>query len=181
MTPLDERYFVWLYNQVADPAIKDRNLTYWKLIKQLYVRPFAWFVSLDVNRSEDGKQLRIEFLRQEGLHRDSVDPDWVELGCSILELTIAMSIRLRNQVDPDSSLAYWFWEVLMTNIDLRHCSDGAGFESCDVDETLDRVIFRRYEPDGTGGFFPLEHPKQDQRGLELWDQLNAYVIEMMSK
>jgi hypothetical protein len=180
MEPLDERYFVWLYGMVADPTIKDRNLTYWNVLRQLYRRPFVWFVSKDDNRLEDGKQLRLQFLRHENISSKDVDREWVEIGCSVLELMVAMSARLQFEVDPDSNLAYWFWEVLMTNIGLRDCTDGAGFESCDVEETLNRVIFRQYEPDGTGGFFPLQNPEEDQRGVELWNQMSAYVIERMA-
>lgn len=180
MGPLDERYFVWLYSLVADPTIEDRDLTYWELFRQLYARPFVWFVPMDDNRVGDGKELRLEFLRQEGLQRSEVDHGWVEIGCSFLELMIALSGRLQYQLDPDSTLAYWFWEVLMTNIGLRHCTDGAEFESCDIDETLTRVMFRQYESDGKGGFFPLQHPKKDQREIELWAQLSAYVIERMT-
>lgn len=181
MEPLDERYFVWLYSLVADPTIEDRDLTYWDLLKHLYERQFVWFVSRDDNRMEDGKQLRLEFLQGEGLRPKEVDHNWVDLGCSVLELMIALSARLQHEIDPDSNLAYWFWEVLMKNIGLRRYTDGEGFESCDVDEALNRVIFRQYEPDGTGGFFPLQHPQQDQRGLELWHQMNAYVIERMAQ
>ncbi|QJD49786.1 hypothetical protein SEA_CLUBPENGUIN_62 [Streptomyces phage ClubPenguin] len=181
MEPLDERYFVWLYSLVADPTIQDRDLTYWELLRQLYERQFVWFVSRDDNRMEDGKQLRLEFLRSEGLRTSEVDRNWIDLGCSVLELMVAMSARLQFDLDPDSNLAYWFWEVLVENIGLRHCTDGEGFESCDVDETLNRVIFRQYEPDGKGGFFPLQHPEQDQRGVELWHQLSAYAIERMAQ
>lgn len=179
MEPLDERYFVWLYSQVATPDIQDPELTYWRLLKQLYARPFVWFVSMDDNRVGDGKELRLAFLRHEGLRRSDVDRNWIEIGCSFLELMVAMSSRLQYQLDPDSSLAYWFWEHLMQNIGLHDFNDAAGFEHCDVDEVLNRVIFRQYESDGTGGFFPLQHPEQDERGVELWAQLSAYVIERM--
>lgn len=181
MEPLDERYFKWLYGLVAEPTIQDPDLTYWNLLRHLHSRPFVWFVGRDDNRVEDGKQLRLEFLRHEDLRVSDVDRDWIDFGCSALELMIAMSGRLQFDLDPDSNIAYWFWEVLMTNIGLRHCSDGAGFESCDIDETLNRVMFRQYEPDGTGGFFPLQNPQEDQRGLELWHQLSAYVIERMAQ
>jgi hypothetical protein len=44
-----------------------------------------------------------------------------------------------------------------------------------VDEILERVIGRTYRPDGRGGFFPLRYAEKDQREVELWYQLNAYV------
>lgn len=177
MEPLDERYLLWLYSLVADPAIQSPDLTYWKLFKQLYRRPFVWIISRDDNRLEDGKQLRLTFLNSEGLTRRDADPNWVELGCSVLELMIAMAGHLRFEIDPNTQLAYWFWEVLAENIGIRGFSDASGYDHCDVDEILERVIFRQYEPDGTGGFFPLKNPGKDQRGVELWYQLNAYVRE----
>jgi hypothetical protein len=39
------------------------------------------------------------------------------------------------------------------------------------------VIHRYYQPNGHGGFFPLENPQDDQRHVELWYQLNEYVME----
>ena len=179
MEPLDERYFVWLYRLVARLDTQDPELTYWRLLKLLYEKQFAWFVPRDDNRIEDGKELRLTFLRQEGLQKHQAEVNWVEIGCSFLELMIAMSGRLRFELDPDSSLAYWFWEVLTENIGLRQYNDAAEFEPCDVDEVLNRVMFRQYEPSGSGGFFPLQHPDQDQRGVELWYQLSAYAIERM--
>lgn len=178
MGPLDERYFAWLYGQVADPQTNDPSLSYWRLFKLLYKTKVVWFVFKDDNRLEDGKNLRVNFLRSEGLRREDVDPRWMEMTCSFLELTIALSDRLRFEVDPDTTLAYWFW-VLMENIGLNHHADSAYYEPCDVEEILNRVIFRLYEPDGRGGFFPLKHPQEDQRDVELWYQLGSYVVEMM--
>jgi hypothetical protein len=180
MEPLDERYLVWLYRLVADPAIESRELTYWELFRQLYEKQFVWIISRDDNRIEDGKQLRLEFLSSEGLTRRDVDPNWIELGCSVLELMIAMSYRLVFETDPDGQPAYWFWK-LAENIGIGGFNDASGYEHCDVDEILNRVIFRQYEPDGTGGFFPLKDPRADQRSIELWYQLNAYVREGASQ
>ena len=179
MEPLDERYFVWLYSMVANPEIGDPKVTYWRLLKQLFEKEFVWIVSRDDNRIEDGKELRIAFLRDQGLRREDVDPNWIEIGCSFLELMIAMSDRLRFEVDPDSQLAYWFWEVLMENIGLRRHNDVGNHMKRHIDDVLNRVIFRQYEPDGRGGFFPLRYPPKDQTRVELWYQLSAYVNEIL--
>jgi hypothetical protein len=47
-----------------------------------------------------------------------------------------------------------------------------------IDDILDSVIWRTYSPDGRGGFFPLNQPQEDQRKIEIWYQMNKYVIEM---
>jgi hypothetical protein len=74
----------------------------------------------------------------------------------------------------------WFWQML-ENLGLAHISDklyssGPRMDSF-IDNVIDRLIYRRYSPDGHGGLFPLEFPHEDQRGVELWYQLNAYLIE----
>jgi len=89
-----------------------------------------------------------------------------------------MADRLRYETDPDSSISYWFWD-LAKNIGIDGFNDASHYEDCDVEEILYGVMFRQYEPDGTGGFFPLRHPRKDQRGVELWYQLNSYVSERM--
>jgi len=47
-----------------------------------------------------------------------------------------------------------------------------------VDEILESLIWRTYDPDGHGGFFPLRRPKGDQTEEEIWHQMNLYVGEI---
>jgi hypothetical protein len=63
------------------------------------------------------------------------------------------------------------------NLELNPYNDRDGVDEAHVTETLDRVIYRNYESNGHGGFFPLEDPDEDQRRVELWYQLNAYLNE----
>lgn len=171
--PLDELYFKWLYSQVADPSITDPSLTYWKLLKKLFTKEFVWLIPNDDNRLEDGKDLRIEFIRVEGL--EDVDPVWLELGCSVLELVVGLSRRLAFEADGEPY--YWFW-CLMENIGIQRYNDGRRLPRQRIDEILERIIFRTYEPNGHGGFFPLKNWHEDQRNVELWYQLSAYVLEL---
>lgn len=171
--PLDEMFLVWLYRQVADPDIKDPSLTYWKLVKQLFTTEFVWIIPNDDNRSEEGKELRQRFIQEEGL--DRVDPNWMDIGCSMMELILGLAHRLSFQAEGEPH--YWFWK-LMENLDIHRYSDDRRFQRRRVADILDRVIFRTYGADGRGGLFPLEHPDQDMRNVELWYQLSAYVLEL---
>src|SRR5687768_18597032 len=90
--PLDELYFTWLYSQVADPRVKNPSRTYWRMLKLLFVKEFVWIVPNDDNRIEDGKDLRLEFVDQQKIM--NVDFGWMHLGCSMLELLVALSRRL---------------------------------------------------------------------------------------
>lgn len=170
--PLDETYLIWLYSQVADPDLKEPSLTFWKLFRELFTKEFVWTIPNDDNRLEDGKALRQEFILDECL--EAVDRDWVELGCSFLELMVGLSRRLAFEAGGEPY--YWFW-VLAENLNLHVYSDDRRLIKTHINKALEQVIFRTYEKNGRGGFFPLRHPGRDQRKVELWDQMGAYVLE----
>lgn len=176
MNSEDEQYFAWLYSQVCSVRLRSRRKTYYNLLAQLYNTQFVWFVPNDGNRLEDGLELRREFLGLNG----NEDLEWQNLGCSFLEVVIGLCRRLSFEDDYEREPSEWFW-ILMTNLGLEIFTDEVydtqNPEStvCDI---LDRVIYRTYNRDGSGGFFPLVHPPSDQRYVELWYQLNAYMLEI---
>jgi len=170
--PLDELYFKWLYSQVADPRIVRTYRTYWRLLRLLYTKEFVWTVPNDDNRIEDGKDLRYEFIDQSQLM--DVDIGWMNLGCSMLELLIGISRKLSFSAEGEPRL--WFWE-LINNLGLSKLTDAAHFVDETVLDTLDAVIWRTYHYNGTGGLFPLKGPCADQRRVELWYQMSAYILE----
>jgi len=172
--PLDELYFQWLYRQVADLRVKNPARTYWTLLRQLHSKEFLWSVPNDDNRLEDGKFLRYEFLEDRPPATAIADNRWLNAGCSMLEMMIALSRRLSFL--SGGAASEWFWH-LMDNIGIRECSDAVKYNPHMVDRALTRVITRHYDEDGNGGLFPLRKPKVDQRSLELWDQMNCYLIE----
>lgn len=170
--PLDELYLNWLYGQIADPDERRPSRKFWRLARHLYTKEFVWFVPNDDNRADDGLYIREEFIEELGL--SDVDPDWMKLGCSMLELLIALSRRLSFQGDGDPR--DWFWH-LIDNLGLRF-DDRRRLPFDVVEETLDRVIWRTYRRNGEGGLFPLRHPDRDQRDVEIWRQLNSYLLEL---
>lgn len=170
--PLDELYFVWLYSQVADPAVKDPSMSYWRLLKELFDKEFVWVVPNDDNRLEDGKDLRKEFLDDQDL---AADPDWIELGCSVLELVVGLSRKLAFEADGEPH--YWFWQM-MDNLGIGEFNDQERLPKRIIDDVLEQVIWRTYGPDGSGGIFPLREPNKDQRKVELWYQMSAYILEL---
>lgn len=175
---LDELYLRWLYSQISPVSVKNPARTYWEFAKQLYQKEFIWFVPNDDNRAEDGKALRHEFFNDADI--DEVDEEWMSLGCSMLEMLIALSRRL-NFLESDRDCRDWFW-VLIENIEIKDCSDKSYRKDPDlvheIDEILESVIWRTYDYDGAGGgLFPLKHPPQDQKLTEIWYQMSFYIIE----
>lgn len=170
--PLDEAYFVWLYSQINSPRLKRPSRTYWSLFRILYTKEVFWVIANDDNRLEDGKDLRQEFLDDQGIR--GVDPSWKELGCSFLEMLIALSRRLAFEAD--GKPCDWFWELL-GNLRLREQNDRDIMEAEKIDDILERVIWRTYDRLGRGGLFPLQRSRRDQRKVELWYQMQAYLLE----
>lgn len=170
---LDELYFKWLYGQVSNVKLKNPSRTYWSLLKLLHTKEFVWIIPNDDNRLEDGRLLRFEFAETHVYEYDIPD-DWMSLECSMLEMLIALSRRL--SFEDDKPVDEWFWH-LMENLGIHGCSDRGGWSEQDVDEILDVVIWRTYEPDGRGGLFPLVDADEDQRDVEIWYQQSAYMIE----
>lgn len=173
MTPgtLDDRYLKWLYRQVKTVRARKGSRTYWRLFEQLYSTEFVWFVPNDDNRAEDGRDLRREWAAAYG---EELDPQWLSLGCSFLELLIGLSRRLAFEGGNDGRS--WFW-MLMNNLGLQDFHDESDFSAEEVEEITHTVIWRTYDPNGNGGLFPLQDSASDQRQVEIWYQLSEYLLE----
>lgn len=171
---IDDLYFEWLYSQVASVRNRNPERSYWELCRQLYVKPFIWYIPNDDNREEDGKCLREEFVELKDIQ--DVEPLWMSLECSMLEMFIGLArlASFESSLEP----AEWFWKFL-ENLGLTKYTDATYTEDDipEIDMILERVINRTYKRNGDGGVFPLNKPKRDQRKVELWYQLSAYLLE----
>lgn len=178
-TPVDDRYFEWLYSQVG--AVRNRNpaRSYWNICRKLHSTEFVWLIPNDDNRVEEGKLLREEFVNEQG--SDGVDPYWMDLGCSVLEMLIALARRaadLTYSADDEIVAGQWF-HIFLKNLGFEKAKDDAYSSAIErrLETALDRLIYRNYRVNGRGGLFPLKKPDKDQTKVELWYQLNAFVIE----
>lgn len=169
---LENKYISWLYSQVADPNLIEQRETCWFLIRQLYKKEFFWFVDHDDNRVEDGRELRYEFSHETNT---KLTPEWHTFGVSMLEVLIALSRRLSFQADGEPRERFW---ELVDNIGLAKFNDARYNRRAakTIDDALEKVIWRTYSYSGDGGLFPLKDPKEDQREVELWYQMSAYII-----
>jgi hypothetical protein len=168
----DDRYLTWLYGQVAVVKTRKSSKTYWNLFRQLYSTEFVWLIPNDDNRAADGIQLRYEWA---GETHTKVDVEWFNLGCSFLEMLIALSRRLGFETDEDSG--EWFWHLL-DNLELLDFNDRSSHSAEEVQTIVKTVILRKYERNGRGGLFPLKTPTKDQRKVEIWYQLSEYLLQI---
>lgn len=178
-TPLDEKYFAWLYRKIGAVSNRNPERGHWELAKQLYNTEFLYFVPNDVNRAIDGLELRDEFFdKHPNIEYDDI---WINLECSMLEMLIALSRRANYHTDDGAlsgGVGGWFWE-LMSNANLSRYTDAIWSDGCleETNRILKRINDRTYNTNGRGGLFPLAHPDLDQRKVELWYQMSAYLIE----
>lgn len=178
---VEERYFRWLYSHIG--ALSDLNPahSHWVLAEKLHRRIFEPILPNDENRADDGSDLRDDFCDEYGSWEDS---RFIFEPCSVLEMLIALARRMdflsENSPMDGTGVGRWFWR-LMENVSLSHITDdlygsGARLDSY-IDDTIDTFLYRRYSATGSGGLFPLRAPNEDQRVMELWYQMNQYMIE----
>lgn len=168
---LDDLYLTWLYSQVGDVKVRNKSRTYWNLFTQLYSKSFVWLVPNDDNRVQDGLDLRDQWTMESGI---SPDPQWMASDCSFLEMLVGLSRRLAFEGEGHPPV--WFWHLIQ-NLGLHECTDRSRYNQSEVNDRLDIVIWRLYDPSGRGGLFPLRYPKHDQREVEIWYQMNEYLLD----
>lgn len=170
---IDERYFEWLYDLVADPRERNPARSFFQLMEILFLTPFEYYVPNDDCRAEDGRNLRIDFMHDRDLLRDQ---EWWEIDCSMLEMLIALSRRLEFQ--SRMSADWWFWKLLShVGIDKYHdeqINDGIADA---IRGVLEVINSRTYGRSGRGGLFPVRHSSRDQRDYDLWYQMSIYLAE----
>ena len=165
MTRIDIDYYEWLVSQIHIPNGKD----YGDLFTRMHNLEFVWTVPNDDNRVQDGADLRYEFADD---RKHEIDLPAV----TFLEVLIGLSRRTAFTAGGEADR--WAWRLLK-NIRLTKMSTPLTEERSQmIDDILDSVIWRTYAADGRGGFFPLNQPQEDQRKIEIWYQMNKYVIEM---
>ena len=131
-------------------------------------------VTRDINRIRDALGLRARYF--------DVDPE--EDRCTMYELLISLAIRICTIIEYPESPRYWFFKMISnlwggdyTELSDEEIHDGPIDRKKALEHKLNNFVLRKYNKDGTGGLFPLKKPKKDQRKVEIWYQMQAYLIE----
>jgi len=162
---IDYKYYDWLVSQIHIPVEQTFN----GLFERMHNTEFVWFIPNDDNRIGDAFDLRREFLNGRN-HTLKLE------GATLLEILVSLS-RRAEFVDGGDDASKWAWKLLK-NLKLTKKFDPLTPDDIDeIDNILFTLIWRTYRPNGQGGFFPLKHPDEDQTKVEIWYQLNKYIIE----
>lgn len=156
-------YRAWLRGLVDEPALSQGSVVFEAAWDIEYIPT----VPNDVNRAHDGIDLRGRFVRETSSSLPAIGK------CTMLEFLVALSIRL-NESDYDprypNRVPLWFW-TLIENLEIRTAS----YDDCIT--AFNNINLRDYAEDGYGGLFPLRKPRENQRNVEIWYQMNAYLLE----
>lgn len=168
--------YVNLWNEYKNWLIYKVNFTkkgYDLLLNELHNSPFEAILDRDTNRIEDGEALRSSFFYEQRLNGDFMDQ---EIG--VLEVLVALAIRiddeyLGNPVTPHPEIIFW---EMICNLGLNKC-DNSHFNRDYIYEKLAIWINREFDFYGNGSIFPLRACNFDQKSVEIWSQMKAYLNE----
>lgn len=168
-----DKYFKWLKSQVE---FLDFPETYDRLFVILNEKIFTYKHPMDKNRALEALQLRDDYRRETGRRGISNG-----LPATVLEVLVSIAKRMNYicaSFDEDRTKEI-FWRLL-ANLDLSRMSDPY-YEDTGGDGRvgiiLNNFLERNYNPDGRGGLFPMDKPRQDQREVEIWYQMNQYLSD----
>jgi hypothetical protein len=174
---IKQLYFDWLYSQAFRSRGDDSPVSYVAVAVRMHSIHFIDRVPNDDNRSAEGEELRDEFIST----LSGIDiEDYTELyslgKATILEVLVAFSRRCDYYVDVGPRV--WIMAFL-DNLGLTKYSDSRyrDRDAFRIDKILRTMNERKYDRTGQGGLFPLKNPENDQRKVELWYQMSAYMTE----
>lgn len=155
----DSKYFRWLVEQIDNGEASK----YKHLLNDLFDISYRWIVELDGNRALDGMDLRRRF-------RDGYDRD---IGCSVLEMLVALSIRFEHDVmcEPgDEDPSRWFW-LILRQLDLDLFTDDS-YDFVAVNSILELFM------SGQKCILKSGHKIENLATKDLWWQLGVLSNEI---
>lgn len=169
-------YVNWLGSLISDKYLEYSVDDYSDLLDVLWDYPFVPSFGNDLDRMEDGLELRDMYrnvLADTVGIDDSLMPDISDIlgECRVLEMMISMSMCMYDMMIGTreyNTIARWFWEMV----------ENIGFDAFDNDNfdieivlsVLDDVI-NRTDNTNTKGFFNTV----DWRFVELWYQMQDFI------
>jgi len=179
MNDISKDYFDWLC-KLIDYGGKVR--IYKKTLALLHEQDFVYILSKDGNRFEDGIDLRYRYGYEHKISYNEIADRLDNRACSVLEMMVALAVRCEEHImsDPERGdrQSKWFW-VMFDNLGLKPMTN-AKFDDnyAYILEIIDRMLYREYDVDGTGGLFRTSNPNKDMREEEIWYQMMEYLNEL---
>lgn len=176
------------YNWICSVAISDPQVRkdYSTLLVNLWNTNFVYDIPTDSNREVDGLHLRQTYCsmcRVPSYAESLMEQELYGKPCSVLEMMVALAIRIEDQIMKDTSeedrTSHWFMEMVET---LRlHPMTNDRFDFLYFERCMSIFFTRSYLPNGYGGLFKVENPRCDMRETEIWYQCMWHLEEVLQK
>jgi hypothetical protein len=183
MQYLQREYFNWLYQQVFPVMyIPETRYSYFHVCETMHGIPFIPLVPNDENRIADVSDFRNQFLMV-GKDETSILEwnDILRMDASVFEVLVVLAEKAEDLISLNQRLIF---DHFLTNLGLRECRDWTFRPPAHMRRNIEHVQVvigrfndRTYDPAGDGGLFPLRRPETDQRTVELWYQMGAWMTE----
>ena len=174
---LMNQYFKWLVSFVCDARHKEG---YSIVLHELFNREFIWLIDYDENLAIYGLEMRDKFLASSETYRKMYDIyGGFDQNCTILEMMVALAIIIEERVMTnyeENRTSEWFWGM-MTSLGLINYDD-MSYDEEEVDEILEKFLYRKYQKNGVGGLFTIKNGDKNMCKIDIWLQINAFLIEM---
>lgn len=150
---------------------------YGRLFEILHNIDFEYILERDENRESDGIDLRDDFYIPDCFDFE-LEMAFYGRKCSVFEMLLALSIRVDDEIigDPAEEHPEKFFIEMIENLGLG-IFRGDRYRDEYVIEIVQKWMDRKFNKKGGGSPFPMKHDRRDQRKLEIWDQMNAYISE----
>lgn len=140
---------------------------YFRLLDKLYEMKFLPDLgTLDYARAMDVYSiLRVPY----GARED-------DKNVSVLEMIIALCIRVGHSVIGDDDTEKYFWDF-MRNLGLTEEED-RNFDEEIVENVISKWLKKEYKKNGIGSPWPVKnYPEIDCREIDIWRHCNLYLTE----
>jgi len=178
---INNLYFNWMAS-LAIPDVRKRD-DYSLLLVSLNDTKFYFTIPLDENRYIDGIDLRYRFGYENNISREDISRYLNIRECSLLEMMVALALKCEDTImyDPDigNQLSNWFSEMIKS-LKLEDMVNN-NFDSEWVQYRFDCLLNHEYEPNGSGGLFTINNPRQDMRTVEIWYQMCWYLDALLKE
>lgn len=172
-------YIEWVCSEILN-LNKDEYNDLLYLIRTLNEIEFTYSVPLDENRAADGLNLRSDYCYETGKYLDK--SSGLLPNCTVFEMMAALAYKCessimynyRNGLHPER----WFF-IMLNNLGIRECTvhNWDSKTSDYIYNCVHKMLHRQYKKNGEGGLFVIKNPKIDQREVDIWKQMNAFLNE----
>ena len=163
-------YRLWLNNKVSN----DISSAYGQLLAILWRTEFVAEYENDINRMEDAKGLRDEFVATLDISND----DYMKLKNTpvrLIEVMISLADRINDIISLDDNTARYFWEMV-ASMEMQKLDD-SNFNASSAQKHIDILLGHKYKRNGRGGLFFIRDigPEYNAAGLDIWSQAMAWI------